>query len=132
MGVPTQSGFDLFGTYVHLGATGEAPAVEGGDEFWRLPATELDRKFGGWLVSAYHMTADTRAWERHPSGDELLYLLSGAIDVVLEMDDGERTIELRAGSACVVPRGRWHRQIVRSPGDILSMTFGKGTQHRPA
>ena len=120
MGVPTQSGFDLFGTYVHLGATGEAPAVEGGDEFWRLPATELDRKFGGWLVSAYHMTGDTRAWETHPSGDELLYLLSGAIDVVLEMDDGERTIELRAGSACVVPRGRWHRQIVRSPGDILS------------
>jgi len=131
MGVPTQSGFDLFGTYVHLGATGEAPAVEGGDEFWRLPATELDRKFGGWLVSAYHMTGDTRAWETHPSGDELLYLLSGANDVVLEMDDGQRTIELRAGSACVVPRGRWHRQIVRSPGDILSMTFGKGTQHRP-
>ena len=126
------AGFDLFGTYVHLDATGGAPTVEGGDAFWFRPATELDRQFGGWLVSAYHLTQDARAWEKHPSGDEVLYLLSGAIDVVLEVEDGEQVIELRAGSACVVPRGRWHRQIVRSPGDMLSMTFGKGTQHRPA
>ncbi len=54
-------------------------------------------------------------WEMHPSDDEFLYLVEGAIDVILrdQLDvDEERRIELRAGGACVVPQGAWHRQIV--------------------
>jgi hypothetical protein len=25
----------------------------------------------------------------------------------------------------------WHRQEVREPGRIVSITFGRGTEHRP-
>src|SRR5690349_18753065 len=52
--------------------------------------------------------------EVHPDGDEFLYVVSGAMELVL--DDGdeqaagtETTLLLRAGDAYVVPRGVWHR-----------------------
>ena len=43
----------------------------------------------------------------HPEGDELLLLLSGAIDLILQTGDRERVVELRPGAACIVPRGVW-------------------------
>jgi quercetin dioxygenase-like cupin family protein len=66
----------------------------------------------------------------HPEGDELLYLCSGAIDLVLQDQTGERTLELRAGSAFIVPPGVWHRLLLREPGVLLAVTRGKGTQLR--
>ena len=67
----------------------------------------------------------------HPAGDEILYLVDGALDVILEQKNGERVVTLQPGTACVVPRGTWHRQIVHQPGELLAITYGKGTQHRP-
>jgi mannose-6-phosphate isomerase-like protein (cupin superfamily) len=85
--------------------------------------------FGGVIAGAVRMTRDT-PWEMHPGGDECLHLLSGAIDVVVEDGGFSQTIELRAGGACVIPRGKWHRQVVREPGELLFITPGAGTQHR--
>jgi len=67
----------------------------------------------------------------HPAGDELVYLLEGAVDMVLDEGDGERVVELRGRSAVLVPAGAWHRAIVHEPGDVLHITRGHGTQHRP-
>jgi mannose-6-phosphate isomerase-like protein (cupin superfamily) len=85
--------------------------------------------FGGVIAGAVRMTGDT-PWEMHPGGDECLHLLSGAIDVILEVGGVQQTIALRAGGACVIPRGKWHRQAVREPGDLLFITPGVGTQLR--
>ena len=82
-------------------------------------------------MAVIHMSIDSNTWELHPAGDDLLYVLSGAIDVVLQEEGGERVVELRAGAACIVPRGTWHRQKVRTPGDMLFITPGEKTQHRP-
>ena len=60
--------------------------------------------FGGVVTGAVHMTRDT-PWEMHPGGDECLHLLSGAIDVSVEHGGPGRTVELRAGGSCVIPRG---------------------------
>ncbi len=71
-------------------------------------------------------------WEMHPDADEFLYLVEGAIDVVLRDDldhNEERRIELRPGSACVIPKGAWHRQIVLRPAKMLFLT--PETLHRP-
>lgn len=47
-------------------------------------------------------------------------------------DEFERLIELlREGTACIVSRNTWRRQIVREPSVLPGITFGKGTQHRP-
>jgi len=50
--------------------------------------------------------------------------------VVLEGDPDE-TFALRPGEAFVVPRGRWHRIEVIEPGDMVFVTEGDGTEHKP-
>jgi mannose-6-phosphate isomerase-like protein (cupin superfamily) len=122
--------FDLATTYVQLDDGPRAFAVEVDDEFWHT----IDRRpelQGGRLVGTYYNARDWDIWEMHPAGDEVVCLLSGAIDVVLDEPDGERVVELEAGRTCIVPRGVWHRAIVREPGDTLHITRGEGTQHRP-
>lgn len=68
----------------------------------------------------------------HPEGDELLYLLSGEIDVLLEESAGDRVVRLRGGEGCLVPRGVWHRLILKEPSDLLFVTPPRGTRLRPA
>jgi mannose-6-phosphate isomerase-like protein (cupin superfamily) len=67
--------------------------------------------------------------EMHPDGDELLYLVSGQVEVIL--DDGdedsvgtETTVVLRAGDAFVVPRGVWHQVQVVEPSYFVHVTPG--------
>jgi len=122
--------FDVATTYVQRDDGPQAFAVEVDDEFWQT----IDRRpglQGGRLVGTYHNAQDWDLWEMHPAGDEVMCLLSGAIDVVLDEADGERVVPLEAGQTCIVPRGVWHRAIVREPGDTLHITRGEGTQHRP-
>lgn len=86
---------------------------------------------GGWLLTANDLIEDMRHWEMHPDGNEVLVVLDGAMDVVVEEPAGDRTFTVGRGEACVVPQGAWHRQVVRERGRILAITFGRGTQHRP-
>lgn len=105
-------------------------AVEVDDDFWQ----KIDRRselHGGRLVGTFHNAVDWSVWEMHPAGDEVVSLLSGAIDVALEEDGGERVVELRPGTTCIVPQGVWHTANVRAPGVTLHITRGAGTQHRP-
>jgi catechol 2,3-dioxygenase-like lactoylglutathione lyase family enzyme len=69
--------------------------------------------------------------EMHPDGDEILILVSGGVDVVLEEDGKEERITLEPGQACVVPRGVWHRVALREPSRVLYLTPGPGGQFRP-
>jgi mannose-6-phosphate isomerase-like protein (cupin superfamily) len=123
-------GFDLATTYVQLDDGPAALAVEVDDRFWE----RIDRRpelRGGRLVGAFHNAEDWDVWEMHPAGDEVVCLLSGAIDVVLEDERGVRVVALEAGHTCIVPKGVWHSANVREPGDALHITRGDGTQHRP-
>ena len=122
--------FDLATTYVQLDDGPRAFAVEVDDEFWHTIDQRPELQ-GGRLVGIFHNARDWDIWEMHPAGDEVVCLLSGAIAVVLDEPDGERVVELEAGRTCIVPRGVWHRAIVREPGDTLHITRGEGTQHRP-
>jgi mannose-6-phosphate isomerase-like protein (cupin superfamily) len=140
MATATQPAFDLVHTYFHLADGGGALPIEVTETFWqelqtgdyRSEETARVANGDGWLVTKFHMANDSPTWEMHPAGDELLYLLSGAMEVILEERDGKRIVELHAGGTCLVPRGAWHRPIVRTPGDLLAITYGRGTQNRPA
>jgi len=96
--------FDPFETFVHLRTKGEADRVRWTPGFWRELTT----------------------------ADELLYLLSGRIDVLFEEAGGDRVVPLRGGQACVVPRGVWHRIVMHEPADLLFVTPPKGTELRRA
>lgn len=69
--------------------------------------------------------------ERHPDGDELIYLVSGRAEIVLEEESGERSVTLEAGQAFVVPKGTWHRVLVLEPCEIVYVTPGPNGEHRP-
>ena len=126
--------FDLQSTYTHI-LENRATTFSGGPDFWagRTAKTLADlSEEGGWLVGIYANPETWETWEMHPQGDELVQLLSGAIDLVMELPDGERVVSLRGREAIVVPQGVWHTAVVREPGETLHLTCGAGTQHRRA
>ena len=82
-------------------------------------------------MGVFDMDASPDHREMHPRGDEILVLLSGSVDVVLEEARGERRIALRGRGACIVPRGVWHGQVVHAPSVMMFITPGEGTEHRP-
>ena len=122
--------FTLDGTYVHLKPDDSAWAMEGGDRFWATiqQRTDLDE---GRLMGVTGQSSDWDHWERHPVGEEILTLLSGEMELVLDMEGGEQRAVLKAGETFVVPRGIWHRAIVREAGRLMFVTPGRGTEHRP-
>ena len=67
----------------------------------------------------------------HPAGDEVVALLSGEVDLILEEGSHEITVSLKGRRTLIVPQGTLHRAVVREPGDMLFITRGAGTQHRP-
>jgi len=119
-------------TYVHLGQSGAATELPGGDAFWALPDSEIERFGNGWLIAEFQFDADWPSWEMHPHADEFVYLLSGAVEVILEEAGGLRRISLTGSGAIVVPRGVWHTAKVLAPSRMLHVTRGAGTELRPA
>jgi homogentisate 1,2-dioxygenase len=67
--------------------------------------------------------------EMHPDGDELIYLTSGAISVVLE-DPTERTVHVRPGDCFIVPQGILRRLLVHRPSQLIPMTPGPRKEYR--
>jgi|SRR5215468_5939833 len=124
--------FDLGRTYIHLEDGPAAVRVPVAENFWQTidQHTEL---LDGRLMTAFRFnsTADWPHWEMHPAGDEIVCLTSGALDLVLDDGTAERIVELRDGATCVIPRGVWHRAIVREPSRAVFITRAAGTQTRP-
>lgn len=120
----------LHETYVHLKDIGQAASVPVGEGFWNTIDTRSDLQVGR-LLGSFRMEKDMAHWEMHPSGDELLVALSGAFEVLLQDGRTDQVVPLAAGQAFLVPFGVWHRVRVTSPGEILFVTPGKGTQQRP-
>ena len=116
--------FELSQVTVGLHRDGQArflPKVPG-------PPARID----GFSVGAPVLTRPApHAGEMHPDGDELLFLISGHVSVLLEGQDAQRVLELRPGQAVVVPRGVWHRVLLNEPSQLLHITPGPGGQHRP-
>ena len=70
------------------------------------------------------------AGERHPDGDEVLYLISGRIRVVFT-DDPLPDVEVTPGRGLVMPQGLWHRVDILEPCQIVYLTPGPNNEHRP-
>ena len=90
------------------------------------------QRIDGLTIGAPEVTGDApHDGEMHPDGDELLFLVSGAVTLRLELPDGDRVVELGAGDAIVVPQGVWHMVTLREPGRIVHITPGPRGDHRP-
>ena len=60
--------------------------------------------------------------ERHPDGDEILYVVRGRM--LLTYDSGEQPLVLTAGEACVVRKGEWHKVDCTESTEVLYLTPG--------
>jgi mannose-6-phosphate isomerase-like protein (cupin superfamily) len=122
--------FDLRATYLQLSDGGAVTAHRVTEEFWHTVEDDSALQ-GGRLAGVIRQGADWQVWEMHPDGDEVLYLVSGAMDLILELPAGRRHVAVAAGQCFVVPQGVWHTASVREAGELLFVTRGAGTEHRP-
>lgn len=127
--------FELTDTYLILDPDSNVEQVEGGGPFWarlasdhRLVAQLDDSR----LVSAYRTTDDWTNWERHPAGEEVIIATGGRFAIRTEDPDSaaSATIVLHDGQTIIMPAGVWHTVDVDEPGVMLTITAGKGTEHR--
>ena len=98
-----------------------------------LPSQPLFHSFGlyrGIYIGGIAMKEST-GWEMHPDGDEVLTLLSGQFDIILDEGGAQRVIALTPGKSAIVPQGVWHRMVIHMPGELLFLTPGDATEHRP-
>jgi mannose-6-phosphate isomerase-like protein (cupin superfamily) len=97
-------------------------------QFARTPASpEADRRKGLATLAPYRdggifasKFSGTGGWERHPAGDEIVYVLEGATMLRSITDEGPQEQDLRAGMMVVVPQGVWHR--FESPTGVTLMS----------
>jgi mannose-6-phosphate isomerase-like protein (cupin superfamily) len=116
--------FDLSHSLIGLYRHGQADLVS-----WESgPPPRID----GYVIGAPVMTSPApHGGEMHPDGDEILFLISGRIDVVLEEDGAEVAVEMTPGQTVVVPKGVWHRVLPREPSQLLHITPGPRGEWRP-
>jgi mannose-6-phosphate isomerase-like protein (cupin superfamily) len=96
------------------------------------------RRIDGYTIGAIRevLGPGPHGGEVHPDGDEFLYLVSGAMDLILDDGDehtvgAETTVPLRSGDAYIVPRGVWHRLESIEPSYLIHVTPGPNGGHRP-
>jgi len=86
--------------------------------FRRTPgSTAADRKGSVAQLASYRdglllalKSSGKDHWERHLTGDELIYILDGTVTLEIVCDGGPpKFFELRAGTIAVIPQGAWHR-----------------------
>jgi len=62
------------------------------------------------------------AWERHPSGDELVQVIDGMATVTVIIDSEHHVLEMTRGMVTMVPKGCWHRFDVPDHCSVMTMT----------
>lgn len=122
---------DLTQVYLALGNQGNIKKLDGGDKFWSLSGDELDKIGENWLITEFEFNEDWKSWEMHPNGEEIVFLLSGAMDLILEKDEVREKIELRQKGLIIIPRATWHTAKVLETSKMLVITLGKDTQVKP-
>ncbi|GAB2878910.1 hypothetical protein GCM10027074_53990 [Streptomyces deserti] len=121
----TVTPIDLFSSFLHLRQGGQVRAEQ--------PVFDPERD--GWQLMTFHVETDADVhadhWEVHPDADEVVSCLTGGIRLCLRPEqpgDAEEEIKLAAGTAVIVPRGRWHRIALDAPSDIMSLTLPRGSR----
>ena len=122
---------NLLDTYVVMGPDHAATGVEVTKTIWEDLDRRFDRFKGHLLVARFDFTADWPTWEMHPQGDEVVVLLSGKADMILDQSGNHQVSSLGApGAFIVVPRGTWHTARISTPTSMLFVTPGQGTENR--
>jgi mannose-6-phosphate isomerase-like protein (cupin superfamily) len=117
---------DLFVSALHIHRDGDVEAAER-----RMTSSDS----GAWQIATFHVETDADVhadhWEMHPEADEVVCCLTGGVRIHFRAtgpDGAEHMVRLQAGTAVIVPRGRWHRMELDAPSDLMSITRRNGTR----
>ncbi|MFE4211334.1 cupin domain-containing protein [Streptomyces goshikiensis] len=90
---------------------------------------------GAWQIATFHVESDAEVhadhWEMHPEAEEAVCCLTGDVRLYFRPTTpggAEDMVQLSAGTAVIVPRGRWHRLELNAPSDLMSITLRHGTR----
>ncbi|CAL9280068.1 MULTISPECIES: cupin domain-containing protein [Streptomyces] len=121
----TAAPISLFSSFIHLDQDGRVNAAQ--------PVFDAERD--GWQLMTFHVETDADVhgdhWEIHTEADELVSCLAGGIRLYFRPEQPgaeEEEVRLAAGTATIVPRGRWHRIALDGPSDIMSVTLPRGSR----
>ncbi|NUR83630.1 MAG: cupin domain-containing protein [Nonomuraea sp.] len=106
------------------------------DEGGGIHAGERRTGEDGWQLRAFHAKTDADVhadhWEVHPEAEEIVSCLIGKIRLHLRPQhpdqQEEEEIRLTAGTAAIVPRGRWHRIRLDIPSVVMAVTLPRGSR----
>ncbi|MFI0961187.1 cupin [Streptomyces sp. NPDC021080] len=117
---------DLFASALHIHPDGGVRAAER-----RMTSGDP----GAWQIATFHVENDAEVhadhWEMHPEAEEAVCCLTGGVRLYFRPtgpDEPEHMVPLRAGTAAIVPRGRWHRLELDTASDLMSITLRRGTR----
>jgi quercetin dioxygenase-like cupin family protein len=83
------------------------------------------------VLSVFDYQADWTWWERHPLGEEFVFVLAGELEFLLDNGDRQWSVELVPGTGVIVPRSTWHSARVPKPSTVLFITPTPArTEHR--
>jgi mannose-6-phosphate isomerase-like protein (cupin superfamily) len=99
----------------------------------RTPATTSEERRGSTarLVSYrdagvfVSKSAGRGAWERHPDGDEFVYIIEGAATLHVVTEEDSQSVPVSAGGLAIVPAGAWHRFDYPEGVTLLTITPGR-------
>ena len=106
---------EVFARTPRLAITDATTAAEASAAFPCLAAFNQGGIFAG------RFSGET-PWECHPTGDELLYVIDGAVEVTILGPAGAEVSTAKAGQVLIVPKGLWHRQRPLPEVALLTMT----------
>ncbi|MFI9046949.1 cupin [Streptomyces sp. NPDC053427] len=116
---------DLFASALHLHPDGEV----------RVTERRMANGGGAWQIATFHVETDADVhadhWEMHPEAEEAVCCLTGGVRLYLRPTGpggAQDMVRLQAGTAVIVPRGRWHRLELDAPSDLMSITLRQGTR----
>lgn len=122
---------NLESTYVVMDRQLDASTVDVTETIWSDLAANFDNFAGRTLIASFSFVEDWPTWEVHPHGDEVVCLVSGDVDMILDGEDGEERVRLtEPGAFVVVPKGSWHTAKVHAPTTMIFVTPGEGTENR--
>ncbi|WP_329467954.1 cupin [Streptomyces sp. NBC_01431] len=120
------SSIDLFASALHIHPDGDVRVAER-----RMTSSDS----GAWQIATFHVETDADVhadhWEMHPEADEAVCCLTGGVRLRFRParpSGADEMVQLQAGTAVVVPRGRWHRLELDAPSDLMSITLRHGTR----
>jgi len=118
---------------IHLGTQLDISALAVPPGFWAHDPIDSRELAHGRILSVFDYTTTWPYWERHPAGDELVCLLSGRVELLLDDGEQRQAVTLGVGEAAIVSAGTWHRALVHAPSRLLFVTpTPQRTQQRPA